>query len=191
MVNREIGWRQVDQLATIPVFAAGSALHFAYGWLGEWPLAAFFAAVNESVWEHLKIAFWPALLWAALQLRLGRPREDGYWAARGLGLFAPSMAIIVVFYGYTAFLGDNLLLLDIAIFAMAILIGQSISNLALSAVRRSLVLGIVGLAALFAQIAVFSACSYMPPHLTLFEDRRNGLCGLSAYEGPSHPARNY
>jgi hypothetical protein len=191
MVKREIGWRQVDLLATILIFAAGSALHFAYSWFGAWPPVAIFAAVNESVWEHLKIAFWPALLWAALQLRLGRPRDDGYWAARGIGLFAISIAIIIVFYGYTAFLGDNLLLLDIATFAMAILIGQSISNLALSAVRRSPGLRIVGLAALFAQIAAFSAFSYMPPHLILFEDGRNGLYGLSAYEGPSHPARDY
>ena len=29
ILKREIGWRQLDLLATIPIFLAGSALHFA------------------------------------------------------------------------------------------------------------------------------------------------------------------
>jgi hypothetical protein len=186
VLKREIGWRQLDLLATIPIFVSGSALHFAFGWLGEWPPAALFAAVNESVWEHLKIAFWPALFWAAAQLQFGRPREEGYWGARGFGLLAISMVIILVFYGYTAILGQNLLVLDIATFAIAILIGQSVSILALSAVRRRPVLRIVGLTALIAQIGAFSAFTFAPPHLMLFKDQRNGLYGLAASDAISH-----
>lgn len=182
---REIGSLRLELLATIPIFVAGSALHFAYSWLGGWPAAALFAAVNESVWEHLKIAFWPALLWAAVQLRRGQPQEDGYWAARGFGLLAMSMSMAVFFYGYTALLGNNLLLLDIATFGLAILIGQAVSILALYVVHGRPGLQIVGLAALFAQIVAFSAFTYAPPHLFLFKDTRNGLYGLAAFKGPS------
>lgn len=184
--KREIGWHQLDLLATIPIFLVGSALDFAYGWLGQWPPAAVFAAVNESVWEHLKIAFWPALFWAAVQLWLGRPRESGYWAARGFGLLTVTVAIVVIFYGYTAILGNNLLPLDIATFAVSILFGQAVSILALPAVRRRRQVRILGLAALLAQIGAFSAFSYTPPHLMLFKDARNGLYGLSAYDAIPH-----
>lgn len=184
-LKREIGWRQLDLLATIPIFLVGSALHFAYVWLGQWPPAALFAAVNESVWEHLKIAFWPALFWASVQLWLGRPREKGYWAARGFGLMTISVAIVVIFYGYTAILGNNLLLLDIATFAISILFGQAVSIFALPAVRRRPQVRILGLAALLAQVGAFSAFSYAPPHLILFKDARNGLYGLAAYDALS------
>lgn len=186
MLKLEIGWRQLDLFATIPIFLAGSALHFAYGWLGQWPPVAFFAAVNESVWEHLKIAFWPALIWAFVQLWLGRPRKIGYWAARGFGLLTISVVIVVVFYGYTSILGANFLPLDITTFAMSILIGQAVSNFALSAVRSSRLVRILGQAALVAQVGAFSVFSYAPPHLMLFKDARNGLYGLAAYEARSH-----
>jgi hypothetical protein len=38
----------------------GSALHFTFEWSGNQPAVGIFSAVNESVWEHLKLAFWPA-----------------------------------------------------------------------------------------------------------------------------------
>jgi hypothetical protein len=34
-------------------------LHFAFGWSGRWLPLALVAPVNESVWEHLKMAYWP------------------------------------------------------------------------------------------------------------------------------------
>lgn len=43
---------------------SGSALHFVFEWLEEWPPVALIAAVNESVWEHLKLAFWPGMIYA-------------------------------------------------------------------------------------------------------------------------------
>lgn len=184
-----IGWTHLDLLATIPIFGIGSALHFAYDWLGAWPPVALFAAVNESVWEHLKIAFWPALLWAGVQVRLGRDGDSSYWAARGFGLLTISIVIVTVFYSYTAILGDNRLILDIVNFAMAIVVGQAVSNVTLSMVRGSSRFRRLGLVTLLAQIAAFSTFSYAPPHLPLFEDGRNGRYGLSAYESLSgHPA---
>ena len=37
----------------------GTLLHFTYEWSGENPIIALFSAVNESIWEHLKLAFYP------------------------------------------------------------------------------------------------------------------------------------
>ena len=94
--------------------------------------------------------------------------------------------IVVIFYGYTAILGDNLLLLDIATFAISIVFGQAASIFALPCVRRRPQVRILGLAALLAQVGAFSAFSYAPPHLTLFKDARNGHYGLSASDALSH-----
>ncbi|MEM3021819.1 MAG: DUF6512 family protein, partial [Candidatus Caldarchaeum sp.] len=40
---------------------AGSLLHFTYELSGGNMVVALFSAVNESVWEHLKLPFFPAL----------------------------------------------------------------------------------------------------------------------------------
>ena len=68
---------------------------------------------------------------------------------------------------------------------MAIVAGQAVSNAMLSLVRGISLFRLLGLALLLAQVAAFSTFSYAPPHLPLFEDRRNGQYGLSAYEGLS------
>ncbi|MEO1293055.1 MAG: DUF6512 family protein [Pseudomonadota bacterium] len=169
-------------VATLAIFAIGSALHFAYSWLGEWRPSALLAAVNESVWEHLKIAFWPALLWSLLRWRGNTCSDTSYWAARSFGLLTTSFVIIGVFYGYTAILGDNLLPVDIATFALAIFAGQLVAARALRWVERARKLRVSGLGLLIAQIAAFATLTFFPPHLPLFEDPRNGFYGLKAYE---------
>ena len=40
----------------------GTLLHFTYEWSGENKFIASFSAVNESVWEHLKLVFYPMLI---------------------------------------------------------------------------------------------------------------------------------
>lgn len=44
------------------VFLLGTLLHFTYELSGNNLFIATFSAVNESVWEHLKLIFFPSLL---------------------------------------------------------------------------------------------------------------------------------
>ena len=43
------------------VVVLGCLNHFIYEWTGESPISALFCPVNESVWEHLKLLFFPYL----------------------------------------------------------------------------------------------------------------------------------
>ena len=54
----------------------GTLLHFLYDWLSESILIAPFSSVNESTWEHMKLFFWPAFLFAAVQSLFFRDRKD-------------------------------------------------------------------------------------------------------------------
>lgn len=45
------------------VFLAAGLLHFVYDWSGEATIVGLFTPVNESVWEHLKLLFWPLFVW--------------------------------------------------------------------------------------------------------------------------------
>ena len=40
----------------------GSMLHFTFELFGHQSVVGVFSAVNESMWEHLKLGFWPALV---------------------------------------------------------------------------------------------------------------------------------
>ena len=44
----------------------GSLLHFLYDWTGGSIVVAPISAVNESTWEHMKLFFLPALIFAVV-----------------------------------------------------------------------------------------------------------------------------
>ncbi len=51
-------------LSVIVIFAIGTLSHFLYDWSHENKILGLFTAVNESTWEHVKIAITPTLLWS-------------------------------------------------------------------------------------------------------------------------------
>lgn len=160
------------------VMLAGSTLHFVFGWSGGWRPLALIAAVNESVWEHLKLAFWPGLFWALLPWKTLETRTADRLAARGLSLLLTAALIVAVFESYTAILGRNLLPLDIGTFFLAVLVGQ----LAAAALDMNgppgPVLRRLGLALLALQLLAYALFTFFPPDLGLFTDSRNGLQGI-------------
>ncbi len=47
-------------------FILGTLLHFVYEWSGSNVIVGIFSPVNESVWEHLKLLYFPMSLWLLL-----------------------------------------------------------------------------------------------------------------------------
>ncbi|MFR7832640.1 MAG: DUF6512 family protein [Blautia wexlerae] len=70
----------------------GAALHFLYD---VWPnpLTAVLAPVNESVWEHLKLLYWPFLA-AAFVLARGADDARGRWCGLLVGLLAAPLLLL-------------------------------------------------------------------------------------------------
>jgi hypothetical protein len=169
--------RRILTLGIIPIFLAGCALHFAYAWSGEWRPVALVAAVNESVWEHLKIAFWPAFLHGLLEWRLLRRRYPGFWLARGVGLLVTPLAIAGLFYAYTALLGRHLLTADIGTFLIGIAAGQW-TCYRLLALRPGFTGRFAGSLLTGALLAAFACFTYLPPDLPLFRDASTGGLGI-------------
>lgn len=103
------------------VLAAGSLAHFIYEWSGYSTAAGLFFPVNESTWEHMKLVFFPMLLFTLLA---SRKLSGEYHAASGsllLGNLIGTLGIPVFFYTYTGILGRNIFALDIAVFLAAVL----------------------------------------------------------------------
>jgi hypothetical protein len=178
MTNRAALRWELTGIAVI--FLAGSVLHFVFDWTGHWRPIAWFAAVNESVWEHFKLAFWPGVLYAMVECLPLRRSVNNFWVGKGIGLFFMPVVVAVLFYGYTAVLGHHHIAVDILIFFLAVGIGQWVSYRILAAadmgtaVRRGAMVGLVVMA------AVFALFSYWPPRAFLFEDSRTHQYGIPA-----------
>jgi len=160
------------------IVVVGTVLHFAFEWSGLWTPMAPIAAVNESVWEHLKLGFWPALVYAGLEYsRFGKSAKN-FSLAKTLGIYLIPISIVVLFYLYTAILGHDLLMADILIFVVAVMVGQLVSY--------KLLIGspLPERANRFAPIALtvlgilFVLFTFYPPHLPLFRDPISGGYGI-------------
>ncbi len=96
----------------------GSLLHFVFGWSGGSRLAALFGNVNESTFEHMKLFFFPAFLFALFERRYFR--EDGaYWCVKLRGILYGLVLIPVLFYTLNGAFGKTLDWVNIAVFFLA------------------------------------------------------------------------
>jgi hypothetical protein len=78
----------------IPLGLVGSLLHFSYEWSGKHPIVAIFSAVNDSYWEHIKIAFWPVLVLQLVFFISGGFRIRSYFSAMAVSLYLIPITMI-------------------------------------------------------------------------------------------------
>jgi hypothetical protein len=79
-MNRKLlAWELAGALFIIIL---GSMLHFTFKWSGNNQLVAIFSADNESVWEHLKLVFWPTLLWGLIEFLSLRGKANNFVFAK-------------------------------------------------------------------------------------------------------------
>lgn len=160
------------------VILVGSLLHFVFDWAGGSPLIAPFGTVNESLWEHLKMVFWPIVLWGFLVERPALGLSYGDLAVAKLaGVLAAMLVIIGLHYGYRAFTGDHILWLDILVFILAAIAGQLVSLWVLRRAPVTAGAGAVAALGLIALAVAFTVFSFDPPRLPIFLDESTGQYG--------------
>jgi hypothetical protein len=165
-LSEVVKWRSFA--SAIVVIAAGSLLHFAWEWSGRSLVVAVFAATNESTWEHLKLAFWPALALTPIQ-RTIYGSFPGWLPATAIRCLLPSFVIVGLFYGYTALLANHYLAADLLIFAFAIFAGEFFGHAVLThefdSTSRIGAFGLVILATV-----LFATLTFTPPDCFLFHE---------------------
>lgn len=146
----------------------GTLAHFFYQWSGEHPVVGLFSPVNESVWEHMKLIFFPALLYTLFEAVTRLKWDNHFLTVRFLSLLVGTFLVPCLFFIYTGFLGRSLLPLDIGIFILCVLTVFLLSRyLELNAKSLSLPFFVLFIALLFILILFFSF-SYSPPDLPIF-----------------------
>ena len=144
---------------------AGSALHFLYD-LWPNPLTAVFAPVNESVWEHLKLLYWPFL---AAAFVLTKDEADGRksWCSLLAGLLGTPLLLLGTYYTLLSGFALYGLPLDLILYALAMAGGFA---LAWHLQRARLPAWLCGVLVIAAGIygAARALFSFAPPELPIF-----------------------
>lgn len=160
------------------IFGLAVLWHFAYDWLPNALTASLFP-VNESPWEHVKLFFLPALIYFMIQRRVVGKYYPNFVFSHILMLPFMPLAMLLLHYLYQA-LGIESVVLDIIttfiIIALAVFIAY---KLTLSKARlHGTVFRIAAFTIVIAMFIIYTALTFYPPKLPLFQDSQTLQYGI-------------
>ena len=149
------------------VIITGTISHFIYEWSGRQFLLGFFFPVSESTWEHMKLCFFPMLIYSCFMNKRWKDAYPCVTSALLYGTLLGTFLIPVIFYTYTGIIGRNYLFLDIATFVISVLLAfLCVYRLTVSCkmFSHTFLLGSL----VFVMAICFLMFTYLPPDLGIF-----------------------
>ena len=168
--------RNYQIFSTIFVCILGTLLHFTYELSGGNSIIASFSAVNESVWEHLKLLFFPMLLTTIIGYFYIGKNVPNFLCSKTIGIITSILFTIIFFYTYSGILGKNIAIIDISSFFIATILGEYVAYRLINSTFKCnhkiaiIILIIIGIC--------FIDFTYSAPKLGIFKDPITGQYGI-------------
>jgi len=156
------------------IMLAGSAFHFIYELSGFNSYAALFGSVNESSWEHLKLFFWPGLVYTLVQHAFVKDFANNYWWGKAMALLVTPIGVLASFYFYLGIslpiFGRGFLWADISTGAVGVLLGNIVAYRILVSPQRTHMRERLGGVVMATMTVAFLTLTYFVPKFFIFED---------------------
>ena len=160
------------------VSIAGTLLHFLYDWTNQSVVSGLFSAVNESIWEHMKLLYVPLVAFAIIEYYLLKKNVEYFWCVKLVGIVLGLTVIPILYYTYTGAFGVSADWFNIAIFFIStaiVFISETLlfkhkKHCRFSTKWALVIIGFIGLA--------FLIFTFSPPKIPLFQDPLTGSFGI-------------
>lgn len=160
----------------------GTLLHFTFKLSHGNLFVATFSAVNESVWEHLKIAVMPTFVWTIFELFILKYRPDNLWISLLLKIITIMFSIVILFYISVLIFGTHNTIASVIIFYLSILFGQIVGTYVLYYKKVSVNIEEVSKYLVLALFLLFVFFTFLPPKADIFKDEATQTYGVFKLE---------
>ncbi len=157
---------------------AGTLLHFLPD-VAAGNLVYLIAPTNESIWEHLKLLFYPYLIFMAAEYFAYGKETRGFFGAKLRGVLLGEAGIVGIYYIYSGILGKNLAWVDISLFFVGCAIAYIIPYLLIKRGKSKDFSARSAALIFILQILLFSIFTFMPPEIGIFIDPVSGMAGIN------------
>lgn len=164
-------------LGFIFTVALGTLGHFLYDLTGQNQLVGRFFAVNESTWEHLKLLFFPYVLFSVAEWFYIGKNYKSFAFSKAFGVLSGMIFIVAMFYTYTGVLGRSIDFFNILIFVIGTALSFFVSYKILSAGSK-VTLKLPSVIILILIAVLFVAFTTNPPEIGIFKDPVTGGFGI-------------
>ncbi len=156
----------------------GTLSIYFFEWSGYSEAIGMVAPVNESCWEHLKLLFFPYLIWSAAEYFI-LSRADGVLFSKSVASLIGMIMILAFFYTYTGISGESIEWLNILSFFVGAGSAFAFDYVFIKskkfAFRRYDTAGVI----LFTGVGIlFFLFTVAPPFLPLFKDPISSAYGM-------------
>lgn len=171
-------------LISIPLlFIVGFLLHFVFDVTGKIKIIGLVSPVNESVWEHLKLAFFPLLTWWLIKVSNKEFNDNinkKYKAivASCVSIVLSILTILSFFYTYRGAFGIESTILDIFSLFLGLCVGQLIGYHVFNYITLKKSYVFICMVILILLLVLFFIYTFYPPQLPIFKDPITGLYGI-------------
>jgi hypothetical protein len=117
-------------------------------------------------------------LYAAIEYGFIRGRVSNFPAAKAVAVYMIPIITGLVFYAYTAIIGEEILIVDILIFLAAIVIGQLTSYKIMISDRLPKYSNVISPIFIILLASILILFTFYPPHLPIFLDGNTGTYGI-------------
>jgi hypothetical protein len=98
----------------------GTLMHFFYEWSGQNQIVGLFTPVNESVWEHLKLLFFPVILFSVVENIIYGKNFGIFLFSRVLGIASGLGLIVSMHYTYSGIIGKSNTVVDMCLYFLGV-----------------------------------------------------------------------
>ena len=164
----------------------GTLVHFTYELSNYTYIIGLFSAVNESIFEHLKLIVFGIVIFMLYEHILYKD-DNRYIFSKVIAIISGAMTILIIYYTYTFFTKESIVIVDIMLFYLSVLISQISSYMILSGkIFRSISnnnIVVKHSKYLFVFIIlIFFFFTFYPPKLGMFKDPKTGTYGILRLE---------
>lgn len=163
--GRQIRW--VAIWGSIISFIFAASFHFGYDRTGFEPLSLI-CAVNESIWEHMKILFFGAFFINLILYFSMFKNNLNYIVGAAVGMAAIVVLVPTVVGIYTSIIGREIFIVDFILSILLAFICQFIIILFLRSKRNFSTYAMLAFFVILLLIGLFVVFRYFPPELGIF-----------------------
>lgn len=152
------------------VSIAGSIGHFVFNWSGKTPIVGLFFSVNESPWEHLKLIFFPFLLFTVYTAIRFKKEKKNIIFANCFAVFLSMWSILSYYYTLTYASGNSTEFINISSFFIGVAVAFIVSYFLISNLKVSGATNVFALIILIITSFSFFLFTFKPPYIPMFMD---------------------
>ena len=161
----------------------GTLLHFVYELSHHNKIVAIFAAVNESVWEHVKICMTPTILWGIYELFV-YGFNGTFIISKSLSILTIMVLIPILFYSYTHFTKKSILWIDVICFYVTVICSSLVFKYFNSVESYRYIWVFLGSLLFFIELEAYFILTYKPLKNPIFKDPITHKYGIEGH--PCH-----